>query len=71
MRDRTFFFGAAERLQEDTPQDNNITAENGPSSRSAARDVGALTGTLRDTFAMGKVNHQLSDNHSIAGCLRA
>jgi hypothetical protein len=29
VRNRTFTFGAAERLQEDTPQDNNITADAG------------------------------------------
>ena len=65
VRNRTFFFGAAERLQEDTPQDNNITAENALIIGLPPADVGALTGTLRDTFAMGKVNHQLSQNHSI------
>lgn len=62
---RTFFFGAAERLQEDTPQDNNITAENGAILGLPAEDIGAVTGALRDTFAMGKVNHRLSDNHSL------
>ncbi len=65
VRDRTFFFGAAERLQEDTPQDNNITAESGRILGLPPEDIGAVTGTLRDTFAMGKVNHRLSPNHSV------
>jgi hypothetical protein len=64
-RDRTFFFGAAERLQEDTPQDNNITADMGRALGLPAEDIGAVTGTLRDTFAMGKVNHRLTQNHSL------
>jgi hypothetical protein len=65
LRNRTFFFSAVERLQEDTPQDNNITAANALIIGLPPADVGALTGTLRDTFAMGKVNHQLSVNHAI------
>jgi hypothetical protein len=65
VANRTFFFGAVERLQEDTPQDNNVTAENGAALGLPAEDIGAVTGTLRDTFAMGKVNHRLSDNHSL------
>lgn len=67
LRDRTFFFGAVERLQEDTPQDNNITADTGRILGLPAEDVGAVSGTLRDTFAMGKVNHRLTDNHSVQG----
>jgi Carboxypeptidase regulatory-like domain len=67
VRNRTFFFGAGERLQEDTPQDNNITAANALIIGLPAADVGALTGTLRDTFAMGKVNHRLTDNQSLQG----
>ena len=62
---RTFFFGAAERLRQDTPQDNNITADNGRILGLPPEDIGNVTGTLRDTFGMGKVNHRLSDNHSL------
>jgi hypothetical protein len=65
LRDRTFFFGAAERLQEDTPQDNNITADTGRILGLPAEDVGAVTGTLRDTFAIAKVNHRVTQNHSV------
>lgn len=65
VRNRTFFFGAAERLQEDTPQDNNITQETGRILGLPPQDVGVVTGTLRDTFAMGKVNHRFNDVHAI------
>ncbi len=65
VKDRTFFFGAGERLREDTPQDNNITAESGRLLGLPPEDIGAITGRLRDTFAMGKVNHRLTQNHSL------
>lgn len=65
IRDRTFFFAAAERLQEDTPQDNNVTADSGRILGLPDSDIGAITGRLRDTFAMGKVNHRLNPNHSL------
>jgi hypothetical protein len=65
VSNRTFFFGAVERLQQDVPQDNNITAENGRALGLPAGDIGSVTGTLRDTFAMGKVNHQFSQNNSV------
>jgi hypothetical protein len=67
IQNRTFYFAAGEHLGEDTPQDNNITAASGAALGLPAADVGAITGTLRDTFAMGKVNHRLTDNHSIQG----
>lgn len=65
VRNKTFFFSAAERLQQNTPQDNSITADTQAALGLPAADVGPITGTLRDTFAMGKVNHQFTDNHSI------
>lgn len=65
VANRTFFFGAVERLQQDVPQDNNITAANGAILGLPAEDIGNVTGTIRDTFAMGKVNHRLADNHSV------
>ena len=67
VQDRTFFFGAAERTQQNQPQDNNITAATGTALGLPAEDVGAITGTLRDTFAMGKLNHNLTSNHSLSG----
>jgi outer membrane receptor protein involved in Fe transport len=64
VRNRTFFFGAGERTQQNQPQDNNITAETGATLGLPPEDVGAINATLRDTFAMGKVNHRFSDNNS-------
>jgi Carboxypeptidase regulatory-like domain len=64
VRDRTFFFGAGERTQQNQPQDNNITSETGSALGLPPEDVGAINAKLRDTFAMGKVNHRFSDNNS-------
>ncbi len=65
VANRTFFFAAAERLEQDVPQDNNITAESGRLLGLPAEDVGNVTGTLRDTFGMGKLNHQFTPNNSV------
>lgn len=65
VRDRTFFFGAAERLQQNVPMDNNITAENGRILGLSSDDIGNVPGYLYDTFAMVKVNHQLNPNNSV------
>ena len=60
-----FFFGAAERTSQDTPQDNNITAANAAILGLPAQDVGLLNRYLRDTFAMGKVNRSVNEQHSL------
>jgi hypothetical protein len=65
LRDRTFFFGAAERTQQNQPQDNNITAITAAALGLPPADVGAVTATLRDTFGMGKVNHKVTDSNSL------
>ena len=65
VRNRTFFFGSAERTQQNQPQDNNITANTAAALGLPPDDVGAITGTLRDTFAMGKVNHRFNDNNNL------
>jgi hypothetical protein len=67
LKDRTFFFAAAERTQQNQPQDNNITAATAAALGFPAADVGAITATLRDTFGMGKVNHKVTNNHSFYG----
>lgn len=66
-KDRTFFFGAIERTQQNQPQDNNITAATAVALGLPPEDVGAITATLRDTFGMGKINHRLSANNSLYG----
>ncbi|HYU78331.1 MAG TPA: TonB-dependent receptor [Vicinamibacterales bacterium] len=65
VKNRTFYFGAAERTQQNQPQDNNITASTGAVLGLPPADVGAVTATLRDTFWMTKVNHRLSDANSM------
>src|SRR5206468_4947608 len=49
VKNRTFFFGAAERTQQNQPQDNNITAATAAAIGLPAADVGAIKATLRDT----------------------
>jgi outer membrane receptor for ferrienterochelin and colicin len=64
-KNKLFFFAAAERTSQDTPQDNNITAQNAAILGLPAADVGLLNRYLRDTFAMGKVNRNLGERHSL------
>lgn len=65
VQDRTFFFGAAERKNQRTPADNNIQPQNAVAIGLPAEDVGSLPGYILTTFAMGKVTHNLTRNHSL------
>jgi hypothetical protein len=65
VKNRRFFFAAAERTEQNQPQDNNITAATATALGLPAADVGAITAMLRDTFAMGKLNDRLTDNNSL------
>lgn len=67
VKDRTFFFASAERTQQNQPQDNNITAATGAALGLPAEDVGAITAQLRDTFVMGKLNHNITSNNFVYG----
>jgi outer membrane receptor protein involved in Fe transport len=67
IKNRTFFFGSAERTQQNQPQDNNITTASGAVIGLPPEDVGAINAALRDTFTMGKINHRINDNHSLYG----
>ncbi len=64
IRDRSFFFGALERTNQDTPQDNSITLATGAVIGLPAADVGALNLPLKSTFGMVKVTHRINDAHS-------
>lgn len=64
-KDKTFFFGAYERLAEDEPYDNAITAENAAIIGIPADDVGDIPRFYRLNFMMGKVDHALSQNHRL------
>ncbi|MGH9348321.1 MAG: TonB-dependent receptor [Vicinamibacterales bacterium] len=65
VRDRAFFFGAGERLQQDTPRDNSIRPDVAAIIGLPPADVGDLNEFLRDTFGMGKVSWQLTPNHTL------
>jgi hypothetical protein len=67
VTNRTFYFGAFERTIQDTPADNNITPENARIIGLPPEDVGTLPSTVRGTFAMGKVNHNLTDTQNLSG----
>jgi hypothetical protein len=62
---KSFFFGAYERTSEDIPFDNGITPENGALLGLPPADVGIVLRFLRLNFAMGKWNHNLSDNQRV------
>lgn len=65
VRNRAFFFGAAERLQQDTPRDNNIRPELAAIIGLPVADVGDINEYLRDTFGLAKFTGQLNPNHSL------
>ena len=64
-KDKTFFFGAYERLAEDEPFDNGITAENAAIIGLRPEDIGDIPRYYRLNFMMGKVDHALNDNNRL------
>jgi hypothetical protein len=67
VRDRTFFFGAADRATENTPFNNGILPENGRILGLPPEDVGDVNRFLNDTFAMGKITHNVNDSNTLTG----
>jgi hypothetical protein len=67
VRDRTFFFGAADRATENTPFNNGILPENGRILGLPPEDVGDVNRFLNDTFALGKITHKVNDNNTLTG----
>jgi hypothetical protein len=65
-RNRTFFFGAADRSQQDFPFNNNITPQNAAAIGLPAADTGQIPQWLYDTFAMGKVTHVVNTSNTIS-----
>lgn len=63
--DKTFFFGAYERLAEDEPYDNGITAANAAIIGLPLADVGDIPRFYRLNFVMGKVDHTLNENNRL------
>ena len=63
--DKTFFFGSYERVKQDQTFDNRITAANGAAIGLPAADIGNVPVYYRLNFAMGKVDHNLTDRKRI------
>lgn len=66
-RNRTFFFGAADRSTQNTPYNNGILPENAAILGLPADDVGNINQFLNDTFVMGKVTHNVNVNNALTG----
>ncbi|HMF97468.1 MAG TPA: carboxypeptidase regulatory-like domain-containing protein [Vicinamibacterales bacterium] len=63
--DRTFFFSAFDRSQEDFPFNNNITQQNAAIIGLLPSDAGQIPQWLYDTFALGKVTHVVNQNNTL------
>jgi hypothetical protein len=64
---RTFFFAAAERLDESWPFDNGITATTAAIVGLPPEDVGTVPRFVETTFVFGKVDHNISANQRLQG----
>ena len=62
---KTFFFAAAERLDESWPYDNGITATNGAAIGLPAADIGTVPRFVETTFLFGKVDHNINGNQRL------
>lgn len=66
-RDKSFFFGAYERIKEDYSFDNGIRAEDAATLGIPKEDVGSMPRYYYLNFAMGKWDHNISQNHRLQG----
>jgi hypothetical protein len=66
-RNRTFFFGAADRATQNTPYNNGILPATAAILGLPPADVGNINQFLNDTFAMGKITHNVNDNNALTG----
>jgi hypothetical protein len=67
VRDKSFVFGAYERVKEDTPFNNSVTLQNAAAVGLAPSDAGNIPQYYRLNFAMGKWDHNLSSNNRLQG----
>jgi hypothetical protein len=65
VQNRTFFFGAADRSQQNFPFNDNITPQNAAAIGLDPSDTGQVPQWLYDTFAMGKITHVVNQNNTI------
>jgi hypothetical protein len=64
-RDKSFFFGAYERVKEDAAYDNTISAANGAALGLPPEDIGNVPRQYRLNFSMAKWDHNLSNTSHI------
>ena len=64
-RDKTFVFGAYERIKEDYSFDNSIQAQDAALLGIPPEDVGSLPRFYYLNFGMAKVDHNINDNHRL------
>jgi hypothetical protein len=64
-RDKSFFFGAYERIKEDFSFDNAIKAEDAAALGIPSEDVGSIPRWYYLNFAMGKWDHNINADHHI------
>ena len=62
VHDKSFFFGAYQRQNQDQPQDNAISAAAAAAIGLPASDIGNVSNFLRSHFAFGKLDHNISGN---------
>ena len=67
VQNRTFYFAAADRATQNTPYNNGILPENAAILGLPAGDVGNVNQFLNDTFAMGKVTHNVNERNALTG----
>jgi hypothetical protein len=60
--DKSFFFGANERLDQDQRQDNAITVANAAAIGLRPEDGGSVSNYLKSSFASTKVDRNISSN---------
>jgi hypothetical protein len=65
VADKSFIFGAYERVKEDTPFNNSVTAANAAAIGLAPSDTGNIPQYYRLNFAMSKWDHNLSNNNRL------
>jgi len=66
-KDKTFFFGAYERVKQDYTYDNGITQASGAAIGLPANDIGNVPRFYRLNFALAKVDHNIDDNNRLQG----
>ena len=65
VQNKSFFFGAYERLREDWPFDNGITAANAAAIGLPPADAGTVPRYFDSHFAFGKWDHNLSQGQRL------